>query len=141
MEWIINWGGLEVFILKLGSIAGALAGVAALLWKLLKPVYERKKKEKAELAAYRAGVAKSIEQILSQLKDYEEDIAFIQRYDLKMAHASLMTQGWCSAETKAAVLDLYDHYSGERKRNSLVASYRRDIESLPPEPDKVMDCG
>lgn len=85
------------------------------------------------MAAYRAAQAATIQEIRDKLDDYGEDIAYVQRYDLKMAHATLMSQGWCSPEMKAAVLDLYDHYSGERKRNSLVASYRRDIESLPPE--------
>lgn len=50
-----------------------------------------------------------------------------------------MQQGWCSDAEKGAVLDLYDYYRNDRKRNSLVESYRRDIESLPhmpPESDQ-----
>ena len=125
---------METLILKIAAIAGAISTIIAFVWKPLKAVHDRRKREKADLAAYRAGVASAIEEIKKSLQDYGEDIAYVQRYDLKMAHASLMTQGWCSPETKAAVIDLYDHYSGERKRNSLAESYRRDIDSLPHTP-------
>lgn len=100
-------------------------------WKLLKPLNDKRKDEKAKLAAYRSEIAAVMGRLEKKMDAEEEDIAFLQRYELKTAHARLMHQGWCSAEEKAAVLDLYDHYSGERKRNSLVESYRRDVESLP----------
>ena len=108
----------------------------ALLWKVLKPVRDRRIREKEEVAAYRARNAATLDRLEQKMDKEEEDIAYLQRYELKQAHAQLMVRGWCSTEEKAAVLDLYDHYSGERKRNSLVDSYRRDIESLPNEPHK-----
>lgn len=97
-------------------------------------MYDRKKKEKADVAAYRAEMSAVMARLEQKMDAEEEDVAFLQRYELKTAHARLMQQGWCSPEEKAAVLDLYDHYSGERKRNSLVNSYRRDIETLLPHP-------
>lgn len=100
----------------------------------MKPIREKRRQEKAEVAAYRARNAATLERLEHKMDKEEEDIAFLQRYELKQAHAQLMVRGWCSPEEKAAVLDLYDHYSGERKRNSLVESYRRDIDSLPPTP-------
>lgn len=118
-----------------GGIAGAVAAILGLGWKFLKPVLDKQKKAKADLASYRAGVAEAIGRIETKMNSEEEDIAYLQRYELKTAHARLMQQGWCSAEEKAAVLDLYDHYSGERQRNSLVNSYRKDIENLPFSPE------
>ena len=100
----------------------------------MKPLHSRRKQEKADVAAYRARNAATLERLEQKMDKEEEDIAYLQRYELKQAHAQLMVRGWCSPEEKAAVLDLYDHYSGERKRNSLVESYRRDIESLPSTP-------
>lgn len=108
--------------------------MVALLWKILKPVHDRRKREKAEIAAYRARNSATLARLEQKMDKEEEDIAYLQRYELKQAHAQLMVRGWCSPEEKAAVLDLYDHYSGERKRNSLVESYRRDIDLLPSKP-------
>ena len=130
-EIVINQSQMEATILSLGGIAGAIAAIWGLGWKFLKPMVETQKKNKADLAAYRKGVAEAIGRLEEKMDNEDEDIAFLQRYELKIAHAQLMQQWWCSAEEKAAVLDLYDHYSGERKRNSQVNSYRKDIESLP----------
>lgn len=125
---------MEELILKIGAVAGAQSAVIALLWKILKPVNDRRKREKAEVAAYRERNSATLARLEQKMDKEEEDIAYLQRYELKQAHAQLMVRGWCSSEEKAAVLDLYDHYSGERKRNSLVESYRRDIDSLPSKP-------
>lgn len=125
---------MEELILKIGAVAGAQSAVIALVWKILKPLHSRRKQEKADVAAYRARNAATLERLEQKMDKEEEDIAYLQRYELKQAHAQLMVRGWCSPEEKAAVLDLYDHYSGERKRNSLVESYRRDIEFLPSTP-------
>ena len=127
---------MEELILKYGAVAGAQSAVAALLWKILKPIHDKKQREKAEVAAYRKENAATLARLEHKMDKEEEDIAYLQRYELKQAHAQLMVRGWCSQEEKAAVLDQYDHYSGERKRNSLVESYRRDIESLPPHPSE-----
>lgn len=104
--------------MSLGGIAGAIAAIWGLCWKFVKPMMEKQKKNKADLAAYRKGVAEAIGRLEKKMDNEDEDIAFLQRYELKIAHAQLMERGWCSAEEKAAVLDLYDHYSGERNRNS-----------------------
>lgn len=122
---------MEELILKWGSIAGACSAVFALLWKMLKPIHDNRKKEKEELAAYRTDVKSAIDRLETKLDEHQEDIAYLQRYELKTAHVRLMEQGWCSPEKKSAVLDLYDHYKEQRGRNSLVESYRKDIESLP----------
>lgn len=126
---------MEEIILKIGAVAGAQSATIAFLWKPCRAMHERRRKEKADLAAYREGVANAIERLEKKMDNEEEDIAYLQRYEQKQAHAQLMVRGWCSSEEKAAVLDLYDHYSGERKRNSLLESYRRDIDSLPSTPE------
>ena len=97
---------------------------------------DRRRQAKADLAAYREKVSEALDRLEKKMDSEEEDIAYLQRYELKQAHATLMQRGWCSPEEKAAVLDLYDHYSGERHRNSLINSYRKDIESLPAHPLK-----
>lgn len=125
---------IEELILKLGGIAGAISAVAAIAWKIIKPLRDARLREQESLAEYRAGIQAAIDRLERKLTNEEEDIAFLQRYELKTAHATLMQQGWCSAEEKAAVLDLYDHYRVERHRNSLIDSYRTDIDSLPPHP-------
>lgn len=78
---------MEELILKWGAVAGAISAVIALTWRILKPVNDRRKKERSELKAYRAGVAEAIKRIEDKLDAQEEDLAFTQRYDLKMAHA------------------------------------------------------
>ena len=97
-------------------------------------MYKARKQGKADLAAYRSGVADAIARLEEKLDAQGEDTVYLQRYELKTAHARLMRLGWCSDEEKSAVLDLYDYYSDNRKRNSLIESYRRDIESLPHNP-------
>lgn len=130
-EQIVTWGG----------ICGSVSAIVALQVKLTKPVRIRKKKEKEELAEYRKGVRDSIDslntkvvEMSAKMDNYEEDIAYQQRYDLKMAHARQMQQGWCSDEEKAAYLDMHDHYKINRKRNSLADSCKSDIISLPNHP-------
>lgn len=65
---------------------------------------------------------------------YEKDMVYQQRYDLKMAHARFMQQGWCSEEEKATYLDMYDYYKIDRNRNSLANSYKSDVMNLPNHP-------
>ena len=125
---------MEELIIKIGAVAGAQSAITAVLWRPLKSIHDQRKREKAEVAAYRAKNAATLARLEQKMDKEEEDIAYLQRYELKQAHAQLMVRGWCSPEEKAAVLDLYDHYSGERKRNSLVESYRRDIETLSSHP-------
>lgn len=134
-----NW--LMETILTWGSIAGAVSALIALVVKLFKPMRERKKQEKEELAAYRKGVKEAIDELTSKMSDlskkmdnYEEDVVYQQRYDLKMAHAQLMQRGWCSDEEKCAYLDMYDHYKINRKRNSIADSCKSDISNLPNHP-------
>lgn len=136
---LTNW--VVEQILTWGSIAGALSGLFALAMKLLKPMRERKKREKEELDMYRKSVKKAIEELTTKMDElsdkmdsYEEDMVYQQRYDLKMAHARLMQQGWCTDEEKAAYLDMYDHYKINRKRNSLADSCKSDIIGLPNHP-------
>lgn len=134
VEQIVTWGG----------VAGGLSAIIALVIKLIKPIRERKKQEKAELAEYRKGVKASIvalgakmNELSDKMDSYEEDMAYQQRYDLKMAHARLMRQGWCSDEEKAAYLDMHDHYKINRKRNSLADSCKSDISNLPNHPPEM----
>lgn len=61
-------------------------------------------------------------------------MVYQQRYDLKMAHARFMQQGWCSEEEKATYLDMYDYYKIDRNRNSLANSYKSDVMNLPNHP-------
>lgn len=130
-EQIVTWGG----------IAGGLSAIIALIVKLVKPIRERKKKEKLELSEYRKGVKEAVDTIttkmieLSEKMDkYEEDMVYQQRYDLKMAHARFMHQGWCGDEEKATYLEMYDHYKVNRKRNSLADSCKSDVINLPNHP-------
>ena len=116
-------------------------GIIAIIVKVTKPFRDHKKQEKEELAEYRRGVRSSIDAInlkmaemSTKMDNYEEDIAYQQRYDLKMAHARQMQQGWCSDEEKAAYLDMHDHYKINRKRNSLADSCKSDIIALPNHP-------
>lgn len=136
---LANW--LTEQIVLWGGVAGGLSAIIALLFKVTKPFRERKKTEKEELAQYRKSVKESIDGIVEQMTElsdkmdkYEEDMVYQQRYDLKMAHARLMQQGWCSDEEKAAYLDMYDHYKINRKRNSLADSCKSDIIGLPNYP-------
>lgn len=138
LQWlgdlIITWGG----------IAGGISAVIALGVKLSKPMRERKKQEREEQAAYRKSVkdgmdnlSLKITEMSKKMDNLEEDTVYQQRYDLKMAHARLMQQGWCSDEEKAAYLDMYDHYKINRKHNSLADSCKSDIISLPSHPYEV----
>lgn len=136
---IANWLGEQ--IVTWGTIAGGVSAIIALTVKLTKPIREHKKREKAELAEYRKSVKESIEALTEKMNElsekmdsYEEDMVYQQRYDLKMAHARLMLQGWCSDEEKAAYLDMYDHYKINRKRNSLADSCKSDVNNLPNHP-------
>ena len=128
LQWlgdlIITWGG----------IAGGISAVTALGVKFTKPVRERKKREREEQAAYRKSVKDSIDALNVKLDNLEEDTIYQQRYDLKMAHARLMQQGWCSEEEKATYLEMYDHYKINRKRNSMADSCKSDIIALPNHP-------
>ena len=83
---------------------------------------------------YRKSVKDSIDALNTKLDNLEEDIIYQQRYDLKMAHARLMQQGWCSEEEKATYLEMYDHYKINRKRNSMADSCKSDIIALPNHP-------
>lgn len=128
LQWlgdlIITWGG----------IAGGISAVTALGVKLTKPMRERKKTEREEQAVYRKSVKDSIDALNTKLDNLEEDIVYQQRYDLKMAHARLMQQGWCSEEEKGTYLEMYDHYKINRKRNSMADSCKSDIIALPNHP-------
>lgn len=128
-------------IVKWGGVAAGLSAVIALCVKVTKPIRDRRKTEKEEQAEYRRGVRDSIDKInlsigemSKKMDNYEEDMVYQQRYDLKMAHARQMQQGWCSDEEKAAYLDMHDHYKINRKRNSLADSCKSDIIALPNHP-------
>lgn len=130
-EQVVTWGG----------IAGGISAIIALVVKLMKPIRDKKKREKEELAEYRKSVKEAIDSLATKMVElsdkmerYEEDMAYQQRYDLKMAHARLMQQGWCSEEEKAAYFDMYDHYKINRKRNSLADSCKSDVRDLPTHP-------
>lgn len=131
VEQVVTWGG----------VAGGVSAIIAVTVKVTKPFRDRRKKEKEDLITYRKEVKENIENlsnIVSELSkkmdDYEEDVAYQQRYDLKMAHARQMQQGWCSEEEKGTYLEMYDHYKINRKRNSLADSCKSDIISLPNHP-------
>lgn len=138
---IANWIAEQTIMW--GSIAGAISAIIALAVKQFKPIRERKQKEKAELAAYRKGVKETLDsfttkitELSEKMDNYEKDVIYQQRYDLKMAHARFMRQGWCTEEEKAAYLDMYDYYKIDRNRNSLADSYKSDVLSLPNCPDE-----
>lgn len=138
---VANWIAEQTIMW--GSIAGAISAIIALAVKQFKPIRERKQKEKAELAAYRKGIKEALDsfttkitELSEKMDNYEKDMIYQQRYDLKMAHARFMRQGWCTEEEKAAYLDMYDYYKIDRNRNSLADSYKSDVLSLPNCPDE-----
>ena len=125
---------IGAWIKEFWGVLAAVVGIAGVVYKYLIQPYLRKRKEREDkLDAVLAEQTKALGELKKAVKDLSDDVGFLQHDRLTQGHDHFMRLGYIPPHDLENLTTMYDRYISQG-RNSLFATYKQDLLSLPPAP-------
>lgn len=123
------------FIKDFWGLIAAVVGICGVVYKyLVAPYLKRRKARENKMDAVLKQQTDALTDLKTAVSELSADVGFLQHDRLQQGHDHFMRLGYCPPADLANLTTMYDRYIA-RGRNSLFATYKQDLLSLPPAPD------
>ena len=123
------------FIKDCWGLIAAVVGICGVVYKYLVAPYLKKRKAREDkLDAVLKQQTDALTDLKTAVSELAKDVGFLQHDRLQQGHDHFMRLGYCPPADLENLTTMYDRYIA-RGRNSLFATYKQDLLSLPPAPD------